>query len=765
MHRGIIALAMAVVLPVLSASGLSALGAEGRPTAVRLPRLAQQIDGFTCELRLVAPESFGYLPLRLDATATGGRFTADRTIAIRVLPLENLNWPQPKTDYELELKLREGEASATATYYLPKYFYGSGLEIVLSEAGKQLDGYDLKLGAVPGSHQLVEETSRWPRFAVILPDPQISSGADWERVPDTRTIDTAHVPDVAFLNSAEPGRLDDKDALENLIGNSIQTRQILYESQTHRRWLGYESVDVILVAFGVLERMRETDPERFTAIRRWVTCGGALWTYGVGDAASLAEMFGAPAPSAGEAASPQEIRLASMSLNPANSIPTLESSFAEVRGRGWTDEERQFLAVDPGTWWGRLVVGGHPAAETVGASDIAERVFPQPVAAGIVVGIKDPDPFPGSLQLWHMVRHLTGSRQVWQLKQGRPVLGGTRAYWDWVLENVARPPVYAFLGVMSGFVLLVGPGAYYLTRRRGRTYLMFLIAPVLATVATLLLFGYGLVADGLGTQVRVRQITWSDGSGADGSVGNAARMTRSTYFAGLRPTEGLKFPLDAAVYPIVDDEEGELDFADAPLKLDRRITVNQEHQQFSGGFLPSRRQRQFIATRPIEDSGGIALTLAAGGAARVRNEFPIRVLRLIVRDADGEYHIATDELPVGGEVAVQPMTANTAASNLRELYLTAPLEPPLGYYPSSRNRRRYHLTFQSTLERYLMDQSWFRPGLEAGLFESRLRIMLQDEREIPRGWFVGQAELTEEAIVVDGARPVASVHFIMGTLR
>lgn len=773
MNRFLLTWAVALVLPSLSSLLIpSAVAAEGRPRVVRLPQRAQQIDGFTCDVQLIDPEGFGYLPLRLEAQAAGGRFAADRTITARVVPVEGENLPHPQADYEVELTLRQGEASAIADYFLPKHFLGSSMKIMLVESGEPLAGYEFDVSPLSVSYQLVGQC----RFALILADPQLSSGAAWERVPDMRSINSAAYPDVAFMKAGDPGRLDDGTALQHLVTNSPQCRQILYETEAHRQWLGYESVDVILVAYGVLERMRDSDPERFEAIRRWVICGGALWSYGTPDRESLAAMFDVTPTAGGDPRNQQEMQIAVASFDTARAVSAFDGSFRPLPGRLWSAEEMQFIGSELQAWWARahglsVNAPAHPAARIATANELAQRVFAQPLAAGRIIGITDADPFPGALQLWHVVRQLTGPSQVGSLRYGRPVVGGTSGYWEWVLENVARPPVYAFLGVMSGFVLLVGPVSYFLTRRRGRTYLMFLIAPVLATIATLLLFGYGVVADGLGTQVRIRQITWID-HGADGAEGSAARMTRATYFAGLRPAEGLKFPADAAVYPIIDEEEGFMGLQDPPPKLDRRITVDDQQQQFTGGFLPARRQRQFIATRPIDDAGGIAWSGAAGGAGApppmARNDFPFRVLQLIVRDADGAYHHASGGIPVGEEVTLQPL--GNEGPILRDLYLAETLEPPLGYQPSYRNRPRYGpawdiLEGERQFLSQLANQVWARGAMDRGLLESRLRTMLLDDRAIPNGWFVGRAELTEDASAVDEAKPVESIHFIMGRLR
>ena len=107
-----------------------------------------------------------------------------------------------------------------------------------------------------------------------------------------------------------------------------------------------------------------------------------------------------------------------------------------------------------------------------------------------------------------------------------------------------QPPVYALVGFLSVFIVVVGPIAYRRTSKSGRTHLMFVIAPALALFTTASMFAYGIVVDGFSTVGRMRQVTW-----VDGATGNAGERVLETYFAPISPRDGVSFPGDAEVFP------------------------------------------------------------------------------------------------------------------------------------------------------------------------------------------------------------------------
>ncbi|WP_203329113.1 hypothetical protein [Candidatus Laterigemmans baculatus] len=755
-------------LALLAAVCPTPAAAEGaRWTRHRLPMPGNPSAGFGCEVRMLDPENYGYLPVQLTATATTGQFPADRQLTVEVVPIDGANWPQPRTRYQFLLELPEGERTVTVEQHLPKYFVGANFRIQLSEGGRAIQGYVLEHHSGRGDRWLnVALLERTTRYTVILADPSVSSAEPWARVPDVRTLGSMAYPSPSFLMASEVDRLSDADALLNLRTDLTSVRQVMHASETHTSWLGYESTDVVIVSFGVLERMRDEHPERFKALSDWVACGGAVWTAGVESREALAELFGTTPLAAGDPTTAHEVRATLSRFALDRVLPPNDWFLQQIRQHDLTTLESAYMNRTPEERWNTWSTNGHPVAQTLTERELEQAIIPQPLMAGIVIGFQDPDPFPGSFQLWHVAKHFTAARQVWSLKHGTMFLQGTERFWDWTLQNVARPPVYAFLGVLTGFVILVGPVSYYWTRRNHRTYLMFLIAPVLATVATLMLFGYGVLADGLGTQVRVRQITW-----AEGSSPRAARMTRATYFAGFRPSGGMEFSPDAAVYPIIDLEEAQTNGTIDPPNLDRVVTLSDDRQRLGGEFLPARRQKQFVATEPIDDAGGIALVQSApanlGQPPKLQNDFDVEVYELIARDSAGEYYTATGPIAAGGVGQVRRVPATQAAGILRRLYQIETPEPPLGYQSSGARslfgRQPYYHWGGTSLQNHAA--SWLAPAAELGMFEAKLGGMLFDRGELPPGWFVGRAALTADAIVVEGAVPVSSVHFIMGGLR
>lgn len=741
----------------------SAVAAGGGWVQHRLPVPGKPIAGFICDVRMNDPDNYGYLPLELTAAATTGRFPADRRITVELIPTAGANWPQPQTRYQFALELPEGQPTVTAVHYLPKYFVGASFDIRLSEGGRELDGYLLRHHSEDGDRWLAAAIlERSCRYALIVPDASVTSKEPWARVPDMRTISSMDFPDVPFLMSSREDRLSDADSLLNLRMNRSPVRQVMHVSESHTNWLGYESTDVLIVSFGVLERMRDEHPDRFKAIRDWVACGGAVWTAGVESREALADLFGTTPLAAGDPVVADEIQAALQGFATNRVLPQDDWFLQAIRESDSTDAETAYMDQTAEQRWSEWFASGHPVADTLAARELEQAIYPQPLMAGVVVGFKDPDPFPGAFQFWHVAKHFTAARQVWPLKHGMSAVSGSDRFWDWSLEKVARPPVYAFLGVLTGFVILVGPISYRFTRRHGRTYLMFLIAPVLATVATMMLFGYGVVADGLGTQVRIRQITW-----ADGGSNRAARMTRSTYFAGFRPEHGIRFPLDAAVYPIIDLEEGEARENPEPPKIDRSVVIGDDQQRFGGEFMPARRQRQFLATRPIEDAGALTLSQSPGQPPGLRNDFDVEIYELVARDSDGNYYTTTGPIAAGGVSQGRSISSGQAATLLRKMYQTEIPEPPLGYQSSGTGgmfaSNYYYQWGGSPLQN--QNVSWSNPSMELGMFEARLGTMLLERREIPPGWFVGRAALTTDAIALDGAVPVSSVHFIIGALR
>jgi hypothetical protein len=391
-----------------------------------------------------------------------------------------------------------------------------------------------------------------------------------------------------------------------------------------------------------------------------------------------------------------------------------------------------------------------------------------PIGLGSVLCCNRDDSFPGSFEQWQTMLLASGAGTSVVLRRGfDPVMGDSR-FWNWTIRGVAQPPIYAFLSLIALFMLLVGPIAYWKLRSIGRSYLMFLVAPLLAMLATAALVVYGLVADGLGTKARVREVTWL--CDADG---NAARYCRSTYFTGLRPVEGLRFPPEAIVEPYRADtpaawrQRGN----NEPEQAVGTIRLEPDALRLSSDFFPSRQQRQFVAFQPVEKIGGLRLRLPQGASApeaELISELKLDLNDLIVRDAAGEYWSA-DRIEAGRTLKPIKLTETEAAKKLGEIYARQTLAPPplmVRATPTTSGISPDDMTAQLvTCYPYRASVPTARAGMPEADIEWWLREHLQTATRLPRESFIALADVTEDCVAAPGSKLVDSIHYVIGALR
>ena len=310
------------------------------------------------------------------------------------------------------------------------------------------------------------------------------------------------------------------------------------------------------------------------------------------------------------------------------------------------------------------------------------------------------------------------------------------------------------------FVVVVGPLAYRKLTKLGRGYLMMFVAPLLAFATTLIMFAYGLVADGLSTRVRIREVTWiGDASGV------AVRCNRATYFAGIRPSEGMHFPANSIVLPyqlsavsnwyqasqLEHSTIGSVQFADDAI-------------HFDSGFLPSRQQKQFVTYRPVDDVGLVRVKQGTSSSTpEVVSELGFELRQGVVRTYNGDY-FSFDELPAGAAVALSALNNKEGSKRLSELYgIQRPL-PPAGI-SSAQRRGDAMIDLLSVLYNQPRQASApNRPAIGDSLVEAWIREALQIRSELPSGMFIAIADITDDCIAVDSAELVESVHYVVGVL-
>ncbi len=391
-----------------------------------------------------------------------------------------------------------------------------------------------------------------------------------------------------------------------------------------------------------------------------------------------------------------------------------------------------------------------------------EPVWGAPVGSGRVIGL--PGRGPGgrvARRDWAAADRLVESdeRRSLTLRRGvEPVLGDTR-FGRWLIPGVAEPPVYTFIGLLTAFVVLVGPVAYRQTIRVGRGYLMFLIAPLLAVATTATMLTYGIVSDGFGTLARVRQLTW-----IDGFSGDAAERVRATYFAGLRPSDGLKFPQHAEVLTLrePDQRRWRSGGGERP-EIHGTVAIAESPQWFSPSFLAARQQRQFVFHQPRRDVGVVRLSHDPDGDAWVSSTLGFPLENLIARDRDGVYWTVPSVAQGATEVRCQELDAPAAANVLGRLYARSRLVDVTGQ-SRSRSQSRSNSSGPAGWAQLLPSRMGLAPEAADGVFEHWLTGHLQIDGMLPESTFVAVAEVSPDVVAVESAELVESIRFVFGTM-
>jgi hypothetical protein len=729
-------------------------------TRFLMPQQGNPSAGFKFIVDVNLNDAPGYFAVRWTAVADAGSFPGNRTLQLSISPSPTGNVPRFGGDSVQAIEIKSGVNSLSGEFYVPKFFEGGNLQFTLSDLNGPLAGYQFatQKPASQLAYSGVSVSDLVPRMAVLLPTRSSPGTSSEPSIPDLRSLDTMFFPNVDFLTANSVPRLDDSAALDHLRLRSFLANQVIPANEAHNDWRGYESSDIVLASFSLLQSLRESSPDKYAAIRQWVSCGGTLWAYGVASEAELARFFQTqPEPPSPDLDFDAYAR-AEKKRSFDSEFPRDEWILRELTPN-YTAAEQALVSMAPGQLWQELQTANHPLTAELPLAELRQQVFRVPLEAGVVVGLSNDDPFPGSHQIWHTAKFLSGRNQIWRFRRSTSLVSGTSNYWTWLIDGVAQPPVYAFLTLLTLFVLFVGPVSYYWTQRIGKSHLMFLLAPILASLTTIGLFAYGLIADGLGAQARVRQITW-----LDCNTGLGSRQSRSTFFTAFRNPEGLQFSRELAVYPVYDQARVQEAGMESSGNRERRIDMVPNLQVLQGDFLPPRSQQQFLTYQPLTNSQHVRLKQLANQTLSLQIDLDSSIDSIILCDQSGKYWQATGIAKDTVTIDASPLAEDDVSKTLRDLYMREQPETPLGYTPSNNIRRRNRFFAEQSLNA-ASSRSWSHPNDELGIYEGTLRTMLLDAGALPPGWFVAIAPINKSALVIDAELSNRSVHYIMGTWK
>lgn len=286
-------------------------------------------------------------------------------------------------------------------------------------------------------------------------------------------------------------------------------------------------------------------------------------------------------------------------------------------------------------------------------------------------------------------------RLWWSQRHGFLPDAGSPEFNNWLIPGVGVAPIGMFQLLVSAFVILIGPVNYFWLMRRKQLPLLVITAPLGAAAVTILLFGYGLLSDGFGVQMRVRSLTW-----LDQPAGEAASWARCSYFAALAPDEGMTLPRNVAVTPIVPGSGAGRRSRRAE-QFSQREVVWDDAQRLTRGWLPTRTPIQYLQTAAGPSAAGLRIT-DLGERIRVVNELQTEVLQCAVQTEAGELYWL-ESLAPGGVAEVARADVTQVLAKLRALFAEHEPAYPVGApAPSLGNRGYYGPYFSgSILESFL----------------------------------------------------------------
>lgn len=733
-------------------------------------------SGFDASVEISNLFGVGYVGVKATLNSTMGKASTTRQLGIRLTPVDR-HLPASRTiAAELPITFEQGQTQVSAERSFAKWTVGNSFRIEIIEDGVPLENYETEVG------------SSFPGYARQTPSDVLANEVILNMlVVGTQPISLRKPKSVPVFYRATP-RSWRSATLQELPSD----------------WRLLRDVDCIVIHYdSLIDPNRDGDgngpveaSSKLEVIRDWVMMGGTLLVLDAPNADSLGEKL---------QLSLYDTKREEEAFRKAIDSRSTETEMHIADYQTWFDASvQQFAASQPaaaqggsGSADGTQGSGGQIESMILGVGvpmDSGFRPSDQQITdtrkwladskqqlvafqskwrtsylrlagTGQVIGIKDQTIDSGPS--FTVLDQVVGYRVSPILTRGvDPILGDIRSR-RWLIPGVSEPPVYTFIGILTVFVLLVGPLAYRWTTRGHRSHLMFLIAPLLALITTALMFTYSIVSDGFGTTVRVRQLTW-----IDGASGDAVERTRSTLFSGISPRDGLRFAADAEVmaYPNGGQQTWQdLDSEVNEIRLN--AVVDETSQQFDSSFLPSRSQTQFISHQTRRGLGGVSIeglqpfdsgaTDPVPSTVQVVSTLPFELRDLVVRSDDGRFWSAK-KLP-DGETATAEWIASTqdASKLLGKLYTRY---RPIGAVAQSGRSRNDQKIGDLTL--YINRTiNLGNANMTDGVFEVWLNESLFIRGEIPPGTFVGISSPSSDVIAVGGAQQVGSIRYVMGTLK
>ena len=402
----------------------------------------------------------------------------------------------------------------------------------------------------------------------------------------------------------------------HVAGYSDGDSAVVAPNMLPENWIDYSGLDLVAIPLPTLERV---SPGVRSALLKWTQAGGTLLVYNtgkpVGDSSDLDRLL---------ELTPRQLRDEAWAMpDRANRVPVPEVTHVEE------------IEVD----------ASQPPPKQTKPQEWSYAIEPfarRELMRGLVVSFTL-NPFPGSATDWRWLLNGIGpDRWRWTARTGMNSRNPSQDFSLFNIPGVAGVPRYAMLSLITLFTIVIGPVNFVLLKRRRQLFLLPMTIPLLALVTVGALFGYAMIADGFRVQSRIRSVTFLDQERKA-----AVSVNRMALYAGLVPSDGLRFSPDTAVLPIWSDamglRSGRVDWS--------------ETQHLAAGWVRSRTLGQFETISHRAERARLDVeSTGDGSGCKVANGFPWSIRALLLRDEQGRLFFC-GQLPAGSSTQLAEPTS------------------------------------------------------------------------------------------------------------
>jgi hypothetical protein len=534
----------------------------------------------------------------------------------------------------------------------------------------------------------------------------------------------------------------------------IEVLAVLSPTRLPEQWIELSGVDTVWISLEDLRQLAQSDEPRFRALRAWTAAGGVLLVHGLRHSPAAGSQPAVPDPDDLRELE-QLLEMAEPGQTTGGSQGAWQTLSLDARPYGvpddYYDAEREYDLES-----GPVPMPVSPPVEPRAGNAVSppRSLHAHRLELGTVVAVVGP-PWKMYQDLMQQ-RYLSGvSGDVAQRYGGRPPW--IADFEEFLVPGVGRPPVAMFQVLITLFVIGIGPVNYLLLRRKKKLYLMLVTVPAIALAVTVGLLGYAALSDGFAVRVRARTFTSIDQTPA---TPRAVSFARLSYYAGLAPGDGLRFPTDTVVLSFDSADNVYRD----RLPGERRIAWGRD-QHLASGWLDSRSPMQLVTARSRQTPARLRIQPAAedGTPPAVTNELGAHLHYLLVCDAQGKL-LAAEQLSPGQSTALRADNVQAVCAAMLQRTseassgLSGAASPTAVPYPFGRDGLAYP---EYAYAKPLMGDGALEPCLQRALRAARQQ-MAQPTRMAPRTYIAIVDKSPEVEFGVREVRQVSSLHVIVG---